>query len=116
MDIVVILFVALMVACAFGFLGGWVAGEKGRSRNEGALIGFLFGPLGVLILVLLPSKEARPSPPARRGRSGASRKSRLTAWEIPDDWEPNTTVSGPDPKAKDEDEDRALRYLSGGDN
>jgi hypothetical protein len=41
-----------------GPLGGWVAGQKGRSGAEGFALGFVFGPFGVLVEALLPSISA----------------------------------------------------------
>jgi flagellar biosynthesis GTPase FlhF len=54
-------FILFSIADAFvmGTLGFWLAGEKGRSELEGLILGFLFGPLGVLIEGLLPTDTAR---------------------------------------------------------
>jgi hypothetical protein len=54
-------FVALVVSMGLGI---YIAQEKGRSAGEGALFGFLLGPLGVLIEACMPTLEI---PPARRG-------------------------------------------------
>jgi hypothetical protein len=63
--------VALVVGLVFAVLGRYVATQKHREPNEGAMLGFLFGPLGVLIEALLPSREP-PKPKAKRrlSRSG----------------------------------------------
>lgn len=101
MDIVVVLFIALMVALAFGFFGAWICGEKGRDRNPGMVIGFLFGPLGCLILALLPAK------PPEQPRSTRKPKPR---------WDAETAdfrvESFGKPKYS-EDDDNVLRYLDG---
>jgi hypothetical protein len=41
-------------AC-LGGLGAWVATEKGRSANEGALLGIFLSFFGVLVEALLPA-------------------------------------------------------------
>jgi len=41
-----------------GLLGIYVANQKNRSGVEGFTLGFLFSIFGVIILALLPSKEA----------------------------------------------------------
>ena len=38
----------------FAFLGGYVADKCGRGIREGFLLGGLFGPLGVILVALLP--------------------------------------------------------------
>jgi hypothetical protein len=45
----------------FGALGSWVATQKNRDGGEGAVLGFLFGPLGVLIEALLPAGQPKAS-------------------------------------------------------
>lgn len=39
-------------------LGGYVAKQKNRSLVEGAILGFLFSLIGVIILALLPNQDA----------------------------------------------------------
>ena len=46
----------LVAVLVFGGLGVWVASVKHRSSSEGALLGGLLGPLGVIIEALLPSQ------------------------------------------------------------
>ena len=43
-----------MLVC--GVLGSWVAAEKRRDTSEGFWLGFLLGPFGVLVELLLPVK------------------------------------------------------------
>lgn len=60
---------------ALGFLAIWISTQKGRSAGEGFLLGFLFGPLGVIVEVLLPSRDiATPGrhPPVLRARRPTS--------------------------------------------
>lgn len=49
--------VAVVVGLVFGFLGLYIASQKGRSETEGFLFGFLLGPFGVVLVALLPTKE-----------------------------------------------------------
>jgi hypothetical protein len=41
------------------WLGGYVSDQKGRSKNEGQLLGLFFGLLGVIIAALLPTVDKR---------------------------------------------------------
>jgi hypothetical protein len=41
---------AILAATLCGILGGWVASQKGRTIDEGALLGFFFGFSGVLTM------------------------------------------------------------------
>jgi hypothetical protein len=50
----------LAVSLVFALLGRWVAYHCGRRPREGLILGFLFGPLGVLLYFLLP-KFPNPS-------------------------------------------------------
>jgi hypothetical protein len=98
-----LLIILLMVWAAFGGLGYYVAAQKGRPEAEGLLLGFLFGPLGVLLVALLPSKSTR-----RHGRAG--RRDRV-AW-MPDyceDWDQRTDAPKSDPV-----EDEVLGFLNDG--
>src|SRR3974377_1465552 len=55
------LLIAIGVWClVFGGLGGWIADQKSRDAGEGACLGFVFGPLGVLIEGLLPQGQPKP--------------------------------------------------------
>jgi len=47
----------VVLAISSGILGGYIAKQKNRSLAEGAVIGFLFSVLGVIIVALLPNKE-----------------------------------------------------------
>jgi hypothetical protein len=49
----------------FAGLGYYVAGQRGRPEVEVVVLGFLFGPLGVLIVLLLPTGQAGPRPASR---------------------------------------------------
>lgn len=45
---------AIVWVVGFAGLGGYVAHECGRSELEGAVLSVLFGPLGAIIVALLP--------------------------------------------------------------
>jgi len=47
-------------------LGAWLSAQKGRAPSEGATLGFLFGPLGVIVAGLVPNATwDRPIAPDR---------------------------------------------------
>lgn len=57
-------FVWIVQAMIYGPLGGWVARQRRRSFDEGILYGALFGPLGVVVVSLLPpGPEPKPLEP-----------------------------------------------------
>ena len=45
------------IAIIFGALGAYFAEKKGRKHYEGFLLGFLFGFLGIIAELFLPSKK-----------------------------------------------------------
>lgn len=49
---------ALIVFAGFGWVGYYVARECGRNLIEGFLFGFLLGPIGAVIVALLPRDDA----------------------------------------------------------
>ena len=51
--------IGFLLAIIMGILGRYVAKEKNRSKAEGFWLGFLFSILGVIIVALLPTKEAQ---------------------------------------------------------
>ncbi|HWE37264.1 MAG TPA: hypothetical protein VG406_11915 [Isosphaeraceae bacterium] len=57
--------ICLALGLAFGTFGAWIADQRGRSFWEGALLGFVFGPIGVIVEALLPGGDP---PPARDER------------------------------------------------
>jgi hypothetical protein len=79
MELPSILLLAAIAGTVFGFLGMFVADQKGRSGGEGFLLGFLFGPLGCLIECLLPNVEAPPS-------FRTAVRARTVIPEMPEDW------------------------------
>ena len=47
----------LALGVATGALGGYIAEKKGRTQRFGFIIGFLFGLIGVLGLLLIAEKS-----------------------------------------------------------
>ena len=47
------IWICVVIACAIG--GGYVSFTKGRDIPEGACLGAVFGPLGMLVAALLPT-------------------------------------------------------------
>tara|TARA_Y100000994_G_C15290463_1_gene275148 strand:- start:269 stop:469 length:201 start_codon:yes stop_codon:yes gene_type:complete len=48
---------ALAVGVALGAWGSYMAERRNRSKNLGFLLGFLFGVIGLIIIMLLGSKK-----------------------------------------------------------
>lgn len=44
----------IVYAIVFSAIGSWIAGQCGRNETEGAVLGALLGPLGLIIEGLLP--------------------------------------------------------------
>jgi hypothetical protein len=64
--------VVVVGAIVCGLLGSWVASQKRRGGGEGCLLGFLFGPFGVLIEAILPTiVEPPPLRPLTEAQIGA---------------------------------------------
>jgi hypothetical protein len=85
---------------------GWdrLAAQKGRSTVEGAVLGFVFGPLGVLVEALLPTVRNRNHPrPAARG----SRPRGVWVPDYDDEWD--SPVDHP----TDPTEEQAFGFLTG---
>ena len=51
------LILVIVLAAVFGALGAFVAVQKRRDVAEGLIMGFSFGPLGVLVEALLPQRD-----------------------------------------------------------
>lgn len=108
--------ILLAVGVIFGGLGAYIAGQKGRAPAEGAVLGFLFGPLGALIEAILPTldspagrsrgtggtgqgtnwagfqKQPSPAAPSRPGRPSPPRQSRAIVMpEFDEHWTPGST-------------------------
>lgn len=78
--------VIVLILVVFAVLGRWMAGQKGRSKLEGTILGLLFGPFGCLVEGLLPTLKARA--PRRSGPSGPTgyRTGPTEPGEMPEDW------------------------------
>jgi uncharacterized membrane protein YeaQ/YmgE (transglycosylase-associated protein family) len=99
-----LLLIALLVAIVFGLLGGYIAGQKGREPVEGVLLGFLFGPIGAVVVALLPTR-------AKPRRSHSTRVRSHGTPEYRDDWD-----APPPARQSDPVEDQVVDFLreSGG--
>jgi uncharacterized membrane protein YeaQ/YmgE (transglycosylase-associated protein family) len=53
-----IVLLVMLEIVIFGSLAGWIGQQKGRRPEEGMLLGALFGPLGVIVVALLPTPGA----------------------------------------------------------
>lgn len=53
-----LIFGLLAVGAVFGVIGALVAGTKGNG-GAGFLLGFLLGPIGILIAMLIPASEKK---------------------------------------------------------
>jgi hypothetical protein len=51
------LLIIFIPAILFGLLGRYVAKQKGRESVEGFLFGFFLSILGIIIVLLLPTKK-----------------------------------------------------------
>ena len=49
--------------CVWGGVGCYVATQKQRSENEGLAFGALLGPIGVLIVAMLPPLQPKTEAP-----------------------------------------------------
>jgi hypothetical protein len=56
MEVLVLL---VIVGLAMGGIGAYISTQKGREGAEGFFLGFLLGPLGLLIAVLMPVQTPR---------------------------------------------------------
>ena len=50
---------SLALGVATGALGSYIAEKKGRTQNFGFIIGFLFGLIGILGLLLMSDKSKK---------------------------------------------------------
>jgi hypothetical protein len=64
-----------------GGIGWYVASAKGRAGLEGIILGILAGPVGWLVVALLPADI--PAPRAERGRVESERVN-VGAWNTQD--------------------------------
>jgi hypothetical protein len=76
---------AVVVWVLLGPFGGWIAAQKYRSPVEGLALGWIFGPLGVIVEALLPTlspmiedtpevKSPPPSVPVERIKEAPPRR------------------------------------------
>ena len=67
---VIVLLSVVAWVVVFTFLGSWVSCQKHRRPEEGAILGLLFGPFGVLLEALLPTLQPAPPPSPPQGPTG----------------------------------------------
>lgn len=48
----------ILLWCAFGYAGGWIAARKGYPPRMGVIVGIIFGPIALVVCALLPMTEA----------------------------------------------------------
>jgi hypothetical protein len=48
----------ILIWCALGYAGGWIAARKGYSPRLGVIVAVLFGPIALIVCALLPMTEA----------------------------------------------------------
>jgi hypothetical protein len=77
-----LIFLVIWLVC--GGIGSYVAGEKRRSGAEGFWLGFLLGPLGILIEAMLPTITPKPVAKKRAIR-------RSSGWQPPKEDDPMET-------------------------
>ena len=77
----------LIVWLMFGFLGRWIASQKGRSKAEGTVLGCVFGPFGCLIEAVLPTIKAKGARGIKAARRTGSKTGLVEPGEMPDDWD-----------------------------
>ena len=52
--------IGFLLAIIMGILGRYVAKEKNRSEADGFIGGFFLGPIGIIIVALMPTLEKKP--------------------------------------------------------
>ena len=83
----------LIVAVIFACFGGYVANQKGRDVGEGIMLGLLFGPLGVVVVALLPSK-------AKSAQDPTMPTGKMACSFCGQQWDASTMTNGLCPKCR----------------
>jgi hypothetical protein len=52
--LIVLVFFLLVIPCVLGAVGAWLATQRRRSQGIGFAFGFFLGPIGLVIVALLP--------------------------------------------------------------
>jgi len=68
--------IQIVIWCALGYAGGWIAARKGYQPRIGVIVAIIFGPIALIVCALLP--------PTKEGREQAEfeRQLRLDAAEF----------------------------------
>lgn len=78
MYLAIVLTAWLASAAIFGLFGAWIATQRDRPGGEGFILGAIFGPLGVIVEVLLPQGVKRPpAAPLPRAPTRAAKPTRV---------------------------------------
>ena len=48
----------ILLWCALGYAGGWIAARKGYPPRMGVILAIIFGPIALVVCALLPMTEA----------------------------------------------------------
>lgn len=99
---------AVLVWILFVGLGAYISTQKNRQAIEGVLLALLFGPLGLIIAALLPTKPMVPPPPQAPMQQRSIRH-QPAETSIPE--EPIRQIPGDWGSKMDDDE--AMKYLDG---
>ena len=59
-----LLLASFIAAVGFGVLCAWFADRRGRPMPLWALLGFCFGVIALVVIVVLPSRKKPPAPPS----------------------------------------------------
>lgn len=92
--LVVLIFFLIGVWCVLGAVGAWLAEQRRRPRGVGFAFGFFLGPIGLVIVALLPyGPETLQMPTHRRTPLGAGApyepaptSPRQTEWKSQQQW------------------------------
>jgi Na+-driven multidrug efflux pump len=57
-----LILISVVAGVVTGFIGRYVAKEKNRSGSEGFWFGFILSLVGIIIVALLPTREAKVAP------------------------------------------------------
>jgi len=49
---------SILIWCAIGYCGGWIAAKKGYAPQVGVIAAILAGPIALVVCALLPTTEA----------------------------------------------------------
>jgi hypothetical protein len=71
--------------CVFGGFGAYIASQKGRAEGEGMAFGFFLGPIGLLIIAILPDVAKSGETPEKPAEAVYQFRPRKMLGEIRED-------------------------------